>query len=281
MREYRSFRIFQWVIIVVLGVFALLPVYVMFTSSVKSLRDIQGAFQWWPSDLDFSAFTDMWRTVPLARYFGNSLIDSGSSTIFAVIVAVLAGYGISRFRFYGRNTLLGTVLATQMFPGVLFLLPLFLIFVNIDNALGFSFFYQTRLGLIITFLTFNLPFAIWMLTSYFDGIPKELDEAARIDGTTSLGALIRVVIPVARPGIVAVAVYCFMTSWGEILFASVMTDQNTATLAIGLQSYSTQSNVFWNQIMAATLVVSLPVVVGFLLVQRNLVSGLAAGGVKG
>jgi multiple sugar transport system permease protein len=280
LRESKSFRVFQVAMGLFLCVFTLAPIYVMLTSSVKPLADIQGAFQWWPSHFTLQAFSQIWTTVPLARYFANSLIDCSCSTVCAVIVAVFTAYAISRYRFKGRSLFMRTVLATQMFPGVLFLLPLFLLFVNIDNALGFSLFYQTRFGLIVTFLTFNLPFAIWMLTSYFDGIPTELDESARVDGTGTIGALLRIVVPVARPGIVAVAVYCFMTSWGEILFASVITNSDTATLSIGLQSYSTQSNVYWNQIMAATLVVSLPIVVIFLLVQRSLVSGLTAGGVK-
>ena len=126
-----------------------------------------------------------------------------------------------------------------MFPGILFLLPLFLIFVNIDKQLGFTLLYQTRAGLILTYLTFSLPFSIWMLASYLDGIPRDLDEAARVDGTTALGALFRVVLPAARPGVVAVAVYSFMTSWGEILFAAQMTNEDSRTLSIGLQNYST------------------------------------------
>lgn len=280
LRESRSFRVFQWAMGAFLVIFALIPLYTMVTSSLKPLKDIDGDFEWWPKNLTFEAFRQIWSTVPLARYFENSVIDCSLSTLFAVIVAVITAYGLSRYRFKGRTAFMRTVLATQMFPGVLFLLPLFLIFVNIDNALGFSLFYQTRFGLIVTFLTFNLPFAIWMLTSYFDAIPTELDESARVDGTGAIGALVRVIVPVARPGIVAVAVYCFMTSWGEILFASVMTDSQTATLSIGLQSYASQTDVYWNQIMAATLVVSLPIIVIFLLVQRNLVSGLAAGGVK-
>ena len=200
--------------------------------------------------------------------------------VLAVVVAVLAAYGISRYRFKGRNTFLRVVLATQMFPAVLFLLPLFLIFVNIDNALGLNVLYQTRAGLIITYLTFNLPFAIWMLTGYFDAIPRELDDSARVDGANAAVALIRIIVPVARPAIIAVAVFCFMTSWGEILFASILTNNDTATLAIGLQSYASETGVFWNQIMSASLVVSLPVIIAFLLVQRHLVSGLATGGVK-
>jgi multiple sugar transport system permease protein len=275
-----SFRIFRWVVVTFLAVFTLVPFYVMVTSSLKPLGDVQGDFHWWPTHATFRPFVDIWSTVPLAHYFVNSLIVCVLSTIFSVIVAIFAAYAVSRYRFRGRNAFTGTVLSTQMFPGILFLLPLFLIFVNIDKALGFTALYQTRLGLIITYLTFTLPFSIWMLASYLDGIPRELDEAAKVDGTGDLGALFRVVLPAARPGVIAVAVYAFMTAWGEILFASVMTNDSTKTLSIGLQYYSTQINVYWNQVMAASLVVSVPVVVGFLLLQRYLVAGLTAGAVK-
>lgn len=278
--ESRSFRAFQVIMGVFLCVFTLVPLYIMLTSSLKPLADVQGAFTWWPRQLTVQAFSQMWQTVPLALYFENSLIDCACSTAFAVIVAVLAAYGLSRYRFTGRSAFMRTVLATQMFPGVLFLLPLFLIFVNIDNSLGITLLYQTRFGLIVTFLTFNLPFAIWMLTRYFDAIPAELDESARVDGAGTLSTLLRVVVPVARPGIIAVAVYAFMSSWSELLFASVMTDSSTATLSIGLQSYASEVNVYWNQIMAAALVVSVPIVVVFLLVQRHLISGLTTGSIK-
>jgi len=280
MREPRSFRIFRWVVLVPLVVFTVVPLYVMVTSALKPLRDVQGAFSWWPTNLTFQPFIDIWSTVPLGRYFLNSLVVSTAATIFSVIIAIFASYAISRYRFRGRGAFSGVVLSTQMFPGVLFLLPLFVIFVNIDRSLGITFLYQTQLGLIVTYLTFTLPFSIWMLASYMDGIPRDLDEAARVDGTTALGALFRVILPAARPGIIAVAVYSFMTAWGEILFASQMTNSATRTLSVGLQSYATEVNVYWNQIMAASLVVSVPIVVGFLILQRYLVAGLTAGAVK-
>lgn len=280
MREQLSFRIFRWVVLVPLALFTLIPLYVMVTSALKPLRDVQGDFQWWPSNMTLQPFVDIWSTVPLGTYFVNSLVVCSVATLASVIIAIFASYAISRYRFRGRGAFSGVILSTQMFPGVLFLLPLFIIFVNIDRWLGFTFLYQTRLGLIVTYLTFTLPFSIWMLASYFDGIPRDLDEAARVDGTTAMGALWRVVLPAARPGVIAVAVYSFMTAWGEILFASQMTNSATRTLSIGLQSYSTEVNVYWNQIMAASLVVSIPIVVGFLFLQRYLVAGLTAGAVK-
>lgn len=262
-----------------LALFTLVPLYAMVSSSLKPLGDVQGKWEWLPTTLTIQPFFDIWETIPLAEYFVNSLVISGSAAILSVVIAIFAAYALSRFRFRGKNFFKMTVLSTQMFPGILFLLPLFLIFVNIGNTTGIVL-YGSRLGLIITYLTFSLPFAIWMLAGYIDSIPKELDEAAMVDGTGSLGALIRVVIPAAMPGIVAVGIYSFMTAWGEVLFASVMTDSGTRTLAVGLQEYSTQVQVYWNQVMAASLIVSVPVVAGFLLLQRYLVAGLTAGAVK-
>lgn len=279
MRETQGSKVFRIVTLVILGVFTAVPIYVMITSALKPLGDVQGPFTWWPSNLTIQPFIDIWKTVPLAGYFGNSLIVAGSATVISVIIAIFAAYAMSRYKFFGRGVFSTTVLSTQMFPGVLFLLPLFLIFVNINSALGIQL-VGTRLGLIITYLTFSLPFSIWMLAGYFDGIPRELDEAAKVDGAGPMGALWRVVLPAARPGLIAVAIYSFMTSWGEVLFASVMTTDENRTLAVGLQLYSTQTNVYWNQIMAASLVVSIPVVVGFLFLQKNFVAGLTAGAVK-
>ncbi len=280
MREPLSFKVFRVVVLTFLTIFTVVPLYVLFTGAVKPLGDVQGAFEWWPSHPTWRPFVDIWHTVPLGHYFANSLIVCSISTVLSVIVAIFAGYAVSRYRFRGRKLFTGAVLSTQMFPGILFLLPLFLIFVNLDKVLGTTVFYQTRTGLIVTYLTFSLPFSIWMLAGYFDGIPRDLDEAARVDGCSSVGALLRIVLPAARPGVIAVAVYSFMTSWGEVLFASQMTNDSSKTLSIGLQNYSTAINVYWNQVMAASLVVSVPVVIAFLLLQRYLVAGLTAGAVK-
>ncbi|MFF8375904.1 carbohydrate ABC transporter permease [Streptomyces sp. NPDC015661] len=259
--------------------FVLLPLYVMVSGSLKPLEDVSGTFEWIPSGLTLRPYLDIWDTVPLADYFLNSLAVAGAATVFSVAVAIVAAYAVSRYDFRGRRVFAVTVLSTQMFPGILFLLPLFLIYVNIGNATGIALF-GSRGGLVLTYLTFSLPFSIWMLTGYFDSIPRELDEAAQVDGCGPVGALFRVIVPAALPGIVAVAVYAFMTAWGEVLFASVMTDDTTRTLAVGLQGYATQNDVYWNQVMAASLVVSVPVVAGFLLLQRYLVAGLTAGAVK-
>lgn len=275
----RSFLWSRRIFLTLLTGFVLLPVYVMVSSSLKPLADVSGKFQWIPSGLTLRPYVDIWQTVPLADYFVNSLVVAGAATVCSLVVAVFAAYAVSRYAFRGKRVFTVTVLSTQMFPGILFLLPLFLLYVNIGNATGIALF-GSRGGLILTYLTFSLPFSIWMLIGYFDAVPRDLDEAAEVDGCGPLGALFRVVVPAAIPGIVAVGVYAFMTAWGEVLFASVMTTDTTRTLAVGLQGYATQNDVYWNQVMAASLVVSVPVVAGFLLLQRYLVTGLTAGAVK-
>lgn len=278
-RETKAGAWLRRVALIVLAIFTLFPIYIVVSTAVKPLDDVNDAFSWFPSEITFEPFVEMWSTVPLVDYFVNSLIVCSIATVVSVVLAVLAGYAISRYAFVGRRFFSMTVLSTQLFPGILFLLPLFLIYVNVQNVIGIEL-YGSYLGLIITYLTFALPFSIWMLAGYFDSIPRELEQAALVDGTSPVGALFRVVLPVARPGIVAVSVFAFVTAWGEVLFASVLTAGDTKTLAIGLQEYVSRSTVYWNQLMAASIVVSLPVVVGFLACQRYLVRGLTAGSVK-
>jgi multiple sugar transport system permease protein len=279
MRETRAERVSRWVVLGFLTLFTITPLYAMLTAAIKPLQDVQGAFTWLPTRPTLQAFRDMWTTVPLSRYLVNSLVVAGVAAIVSVAIAIFAAFAVSRYRFRGRTAFSVTVLSTQMFPGILFLLPLFLIYVNIGNATGIEL-YSTRTGLIITYLTFSLPFSIWMLVGYFDSIPRGLDEAAQVDGAGPLRTLFQVILPTAVPGVLAVTVYAFMTAWGEVLFASVMTNENSRTLAVGLQGYATQYNVYWNQIMAASLVVSIPVVAGFLFLQRYFIAGLTAGAVK-
>ncbi|MEN3615543.1 carbohydrate ABC transporter permease [Plantactinospora sp. ZYX-F-223] len=279
MRESTGERWARRIVLSLLTLFVLAPLYVMLSSGLKPLRDVQGAFTWLPSRVTFQPFVDMWQTVPLGRYLVNSLLVASSAAVVSVAIAIFAAFAISRYRFRGRQLFSVTVLSTQMFPGILFLLPLFLIYVNLGNVTGIEL-YASRLGLTITYLTFSLPFSIWMLVGYFDSIPRGLDEAAQVDGAGPLRTLFQVILPTAVPGIVAVTVYAFMTAWGEVLFASVMTDEYSRTLAVGLQGYATQYNVYWNQAMAASVVVSIPVVIGFLALQRYFVAGLTAGAVK-
>lgn len=279
MRETRGFKILRVAGLAFLTVLTAFPLYIIVSSSMKPLIDVRGTFTWIPSTLTLSAYADMWSTIPLARYFLNSLVVALSATALSLTIAIFAAYALARMTFRGSRAFSMVVLSTQMFPGILFLLPLFLLFVQIQTRTGFQM-TGTHAGLIITYLTFSLPFSIWMLVGYFAALPKELEEAALVDGNGPFGALFRVVLPVARPGIVAVGVFAFVTAWGEVLFASVLTSEATRTLAVGLQAYASQSSVLWNQLMAASVVVSIPVLIGFLGLQRYLVQGLSAGAVK-
>ncbi|NII50056.1 carbohydrate ABC transporter permease [Frigoribacterium endophyticum] len=279
MIETRGFKIFRFFGLAFLSLVVVVPLYVVLTTSIKPLADVQGLFTWIPTRVTLEPYMQIWQTVPLASYFKNSLIVTVSATVLSVAMAVLAAYSLARLRFRGQRSFSLVVLSTQMFPGILFLLPLFLIFVQIQRTVGVQL-TGSYLGLIITYMTFSLPFSIWMLTGYFASIPKELEEASMIDGTGRLGALFRVIIPVAKPGIIAVAVYAFITAWGEVLFASVLTSKDTRTLSIGLRAYASQQDVYWNQLMAASVVVSLPVLIGFMLVQKHLITGLSSGAVK-
>ncbi|WP_232663204.1 carbohydrate ABC transporter permease [Pseudonocardia sp. TRM90224] len=279
MHESRTFRTIRFIGLAGLMVFTVTPLYVIVSTAVKPLGDVQNVFHWIPSTITFQAFVDVWSTVPLARYFVNSLIVATCSSVFSVALAVLAAYAISRYTFRGRELFRMAVLSTQMFPGILFLLPLYLIYVNIGQLTGLKL-NGNLSGLIITYLTLTLPFSIWMLVGYFNSIPRDLDEAGLVDGASPTRVLWSIVLPAARPGIVAVGIYAFMTSWSEALFASVLTDSASKTLAVGFAEFTTQIAVYWNQIMAASVVVSVPIVAGFLLMQRYLVQGLTAGAVK-
>ncbi|MFD0773639.1 carbohydrate ABC transporter permease [Streptomonospora algeriensis] len=279
MTETPGFRWFRRITLTFLAVFTIMPLYVLVVTSVKPLENVRGLFTWLPDRITFQPYVDMWSTIPLARYLTNSLIVTVTATVLALAIAVLAAYPVARLRFRGKRLFSMTVLSTQMFPGILFLLPLFLMFVQGEQLLGIQL-TGSYTGLIITYLTFALPFSIWMLAGYISAIPEGLEEAAMIDGTSRIGALFRVILPVARPGILAVGVFAFITAWGEVLFASVLTDTQTRTLSIGLKLYTSQTDTLWNQLLAASLTISLPVIIAFMLVQRHLVSGLSAGAVK-
>lgn len=279
MRETLSFKVSRAVVLGALIIFVAVPLYVIVVSSFKPLKDVSGQWTWWPENFTIAPYITMWETVPLANYFVNSVIISVSATVLALTFGILAAFALTRLRWRGQRAFSLIVLSTQMFPGILFLLPLYLIFVQIQRVFGVQLIGNYG-GMIVTYTTFALPFAIWMLMGFFAAMPEELEEAAMIDGMTRFGAFIRVILPIARPAIVAVGVFAFMNAWGEVLFASVLTTAETRTLAIGMQAFTTNVDVRWNEAMSASVVISIPVLLAFLLVQKHIVQGLAAGAVK-
>ena len=208
-------------------------------------------------------------------FFRNSIIVSGVTAIASTLLATASGYAFSRFVFRGKFWIVGLMLVTQMFPLVIVITPIFSIF----GVLGLT---NSLTGLIIIYTAFNIPFATFLMQSFFDGIPKELEEAAMIDGATRFKALVQIVAPLTLPGIVATVGFCFTGAWGEILFALLLNSSaSTSTFPVGLLLYSTRATVEFGPMMAAGVLAALLVCVFFFLIQRYLVQGLTAGAVKG
>jgi multiple sugar transport system permease protein len=211
----------------------------------------------------------MWSTVPLIDYLRNSLAVALVTTVLSLLVAVPAGYAVARGRFVGRRTFVLLLLTMQAAPGLLFLVPLFLVYAEIGDTVGLELI-GTYPGLVLTHLTFGVPLATWMLATHIGSLPRDVEEAARVDGASTWQVLRLVVVPTAAPAIVVVGILAFTFSWGEVLFASVLAQGSIQTLPTGLHAYATQSTVFWNQLTAAALATSLPVLAGILAVRRFL-----------
>ncbi|MFP4461651.1 MAG: carbohydrate ABC transporter permease [Thermotogota bacterium] len=281
MKKRNLYAFFRILGICFLLLIVLFPVYWLVITSVKFPTDVHTPDpKIFPDRIRLENYLDIWKTVPLGRYFKNSTIIAFSSMFFATLVAVFAGYALSKFRFRGRKAIGMTFLATQMFPGILFLLPYYLIFILIKNSLGITL-VGTYPGLIVTYTAFVTPFTIWVMRGYFDTIPTELEEAALIDGCTFFQAFVKVILPTAIPGIITIAMLSFMKSWNEVLFATVLTDSDTRTLALGIYEFQQEFKTSWNLVMAAGVVIAAPVMVFFTFLQKYLVSGFTSGAVKG
>jgi len=260
-----------------------LPIAFMLLLSVTPDPEI-GTGSLIPSHWAFDNYARMWSTVNLGRGLANSLVICGISSTVAVVFAVGAAYVLSRFDFRGRFPYLYSLIALQSVPHVMLLLPLFVLFSSIQTALPFRLI-GTYQGPVITYLTFALPLATWLMVSYLSSIPVELEEAALVDGATRFQALRKVVAPLALPGMVVALVFSFLVGWNDVLFASVLTSPDTRTLAVELQTFSAAqqggSLPLYGQMMGASVVSALPVVILYMVFQRYLIGGLTAGGVKG
>ncbi|WP_426520123.1 carbohydrate ABC transporter permease [Diaminobutyricibacter sp. McL0618] len=269
-------------IITVLLVIVLGPVAYMLFSSVNSDVSVaSGAF--FPSELHFDNYIKVWSTVDLGRGLMNSVIVCGAVAVVCAFLAISTAYVLVRFAFRGRLTFLRALLGLQSIPGTLMLLPVFVLFAGTATLLGIQII-GTRWALFITYLTFALPFSTWVMVTYLRGLPRELEEAARIDGASSWRILTRIVVPLSWPGIVVSAIFAFLLGWNDVLFASVLTSPETRTAAVALQVFgATQEGgaiPLYGQMMAASLICAVPVVVLYLVFQRYLVGGLTSGGVK-
>jgi arabinogalactan oligomer/maltooligosaccharide transport system permease protein len=230
----------------------------------------------WPEKVSASNFVSVMTDQPFARWILNSALVAIFTTVLGVFLACTAAYAFSRFKFPGRRPGMMAFLVSQMFPGTLMLIPLYIIIVQI---LGLG---SSRIGLIIVYATTSIPFSVWMLKGYFDTIPKELEEAAVIEGASAGKIFWRIVLPLAKPAVAITALFSFMTSWNEfILAATFMDKENMYTAPVGLRFFVGGFSQQWGYFAAGSIIVSIPVVLLFLYLQKYLVSGLTAGGVKG
>jgi ABC-type glycerol-3-phosphate transport system permease component len=228
-----------------------------------------------PRSFDVENYVDVFRRGNFGRYFVNSVIVALAVTVISVAIATLSGYAFARYRLRGGKAILLAILATQMFPAILLAIPLYILIRNLGLL-------NSLLGLVLVYTSFALPFSVWMLRNYFLTIPKDLDDSALVDGATRLQALRSVVLPVAMPGIAATAIFSFILSWNEFLYANTfISSADRRTLPVGLQSLIGEFTTDWGLLMAGAVITTIPVVVIFFFVQRQLTQGLAAGAVKG
>jgi multiple sugar transport system permease protein len=227
-----------------------------------------------------SAFSDMWQSIDFGRYFINSLIICTGAAVLATTFASTAGYALARMRFRGERTFGLSVVATQLIPGSMFLLPVFLGFIWLKQNTPVHLF-DTHLGMVLVYTAFFTPVAIWFMRYFFQQIPPELEEAAMVDGCTRFGAFWRVVLPSATPGLTATFVYAFLMAWDELLFVTALTERHAETIPIGIRNFIGNYSEEYAQLMAAGVVSTIPVMLAFFATQKWLVKGLTAGAVKG
>lgn len=257
-------------------VFALFPLYWLIKISVTPDRLLfTEGVALWPSRTTWENFNFVLLQSDFPAFFANSVMVSLGTAAIVTLVAAAAGYAFSRFRFRGRHLVVFIMLLTQMFPLVMLIAPIY----RLMTPLGLT---DNLFGLIIVYTAFNVPFATFLMQSFFDGIPRELEEAAMIDGCTRLSALRRVVFPLTLPGMAATLGFVFTAAWSELLFALMLINsEEQMTFPVGLLTFVSKFSVDWGQMMAAAVLALVPACIFFAFIQRFLVQGLTAGAVKG
>lgn len=261
--------------VLALMVLILAPFYWIFTSSIKEPQEIIARKPTLlPQSFTLQHYDKLLNHSPFPTYLRNSLIVALGTMIITVVLATLAAYGLYRLRFPGRQMLFRVILVTYAFPGVLLLVPMY----DMMSRLGLV---DRLLALVIVDVTLAAPFAVWMLQAFFRTIPQELEEAAALDGATRLGIIVRILLPLAAPGVAAIAIFAFITSWTEYIFSSILiVSEANRTVPVGLAGIIGQYQVDWGLLLAGATATALPVLVLFGLVGRNFVEGLTAGAVR-
>lgn len=273
----RIYGLLTAAVLVLAGIFAIFPLLWTALTSLKQNEDVVTAeLQYLPHNPTLENYFELWSRKSFVTLFGNSVVITLMTVTLCLIVGTLAAYAFSRYRFRGRNAALIGFLLIRMFPMVLMLIPLFIIMRNLGLL-------NTRIGLALAYTTFLLPIATWMLKGFFDAIPPDLEDAARIDGATRAEAIVRVVLPLAAPGVAATAVLTAIASWNEFLFALMFTtNEASQTWPVGLHLLvGGEFNLPWGLLSAGGIISILPIIVFFVLAQKSLVRGLMQGAVKG
>ncbi|MCA0971244.1 carbohydrate ABC transporter permease [Halobacillus litoralis] len=264
-------------IFLVIFVFVIMfPFLWILLSSIKPLSELFGseAFTWFTSNPTIQSYISVFTIRPFHLYLWNSLVVATITTVYTVFVAAFAAYAIARLRFRGKPIILGVVLSVSMFPQIATISPIYIFLRNIGLT-------NSHLGLIIPYTTFALPLSIWLLVTFFRKIPFDLEESAKMDGASMMQTYFRIILPLAVPGIFTTAILVFIAAWNEFLFALVInTSESHKTVPVGIGMFQGQYTIPWGEISAATVIVTVPLVIMVLLFQRRIVSGLTSGAVK-
>jgi multiple sugar transport system permease protein len=275
-----SRRSTQFVFWLFASLVTLFPIYWMFVVSAKSRVELFGAPNFIIRSFFWENYTATLSNPAFQHYMLNSIIVATSNALLVTALALLATYAVSRYALAGKENIYFWTITNRMAPPAVFLLPLFLLFTQYFTVGDWKL-YDTRIGLILLYCVFNLPFAIWTLRGIVDGIPKELDEAAYVDGATTWQVLTRVILPLARPGLAVTAILTWVFAWNEYLFAATLTSVHARTITTGLAEFVTVTGTNWGQMAATATLTLLPALVLVGLAQRHIVAGLTFGAVKG
>jgi len=273
-----NYKVITIILIILICLFAVFPFIWMISTSFKPPHEIYSTPSLIPVNPTLDGYKDMLfsdsKNFNMKIWAVNSIVVSAATTVFSLLIASLGGYGLSRFRFKGRSVLGYIILMTQVLPGSLLIIPLYVLLNNLHLL-------NTHIALVLAYTTFSVPFCTWTMKGFFDTIPKSLDEAANVDGCGKFRTFFTVILPLAIPGLVATGLFSFIAGWNEYLFASIFVQKYSMwTLPVGISTAVGQYSTNWASVMAGSVMITMPVVVLFLIMQKHLVSGMTAGAVK-
>ena len=268
-------RVLLYFVVLDVCVITLYPYFAMLCTALKSRNEIFGGNTILPITALWSNFIDIWSRAPMAKYMLNSILIAGGSTIIAMLCGIPAAYALARMKFKGQTAFLGVIIVSQMFAPVVLLIGIY----KVMLSMGLT---DSILGLIFINAAFNQAFTVWLLRGTFMGISAEMEQAATIDGCTRVQSMMKVLLPVAAPGIVTTLIFIFINAWNEYTVALCLISTDTLKpLTVGINTFNGYNIIEWQYLFAASIFAIIPVVILFMCIEKNLVSGLASGGVKG